>query len=310
MLDLRRMMLLCDLADLGSVTAVADRRSITSSAVSQQLRVLEEEAGAILFRREGRTLGLSRSGQVLVDHVRIVLTAVDEAMAAVAATRDRTSGQVAVAAFNMGIPMLAVPLMQRLSDTEPDLRIEVQQEASAGALRLLRQGEIDIAITCNYDFFGDASLGGLTSEPLLFEPLVLLAPPHLHLRIRKSGLAALADVQWVTGPQTAGLGIAVMRAGESAGFTPQVKHRLIGAQNICDLAATETASALVPRLSVPQRLESLIVPDIEFGGRTISAVVREGRQRDPNIALIVRTLRNIAAAALPSSTTKELSVAS
>jgi DNA-binding transcriptional LysR family regulator len=310
MLDLRRMMLLCDLADLGSVTAVADRRNITSSAVSQQLRVLEEEAGAILFRREGRTLGLTRSGQVLVEHVRIVLTAVDEAMTAVAATRDRTSGQVAVAAFNMGIPMLAVPLMQRLSDTEPDLRIEVQQEASAGALRLLRQGEIDIAITCNYDFSGDDSLGGLTSEPLLFEPLVLLAPPHLHLRIRKGGLAALADVQWVTGPQSSGLGTAVMRAGESAGFTPQVKHRLIGAQNICDLAATETASAIVPRLSVPQRLESLIVPDIELGGRTISAVVRDGRQRDPNIALIMRTLRSIAAAALPTQNTKELSVAS
>ncbi len=57
MLDLRRMMLLSDLADLGSVTAVAERRSITSSAVSQQLRVLEEEAGAVLFRRDGRTLG-------------------------------------------------------------------------------------------------------------------------------------------------------------------------------------------------------------------------------------------------------------
>jgi DNA-binding transcriptional LysR family regulator len=310
MLDLRRMMLLCDLADLGSVTAVADRRSITSSAVSQQLRVLEDEAGAILFRRDGRTLGLTRSGQVLVDHVRIVLSAVDEAMTAVAATRDRTSGQVAVAAFNMGIPMLAVPLMQRLSDTEPDLRIEVQQETSSASLRLLRQGEVDIAITCNYEFFGEDSLGGLTSETLLVEPLVLLAPTLLHLRIRKGGLAALSDVQWVTGPQGSGLGIAVMRAAESAGFTPQIKHRLIGAQNICDLAATETVAAIVPRLSVPERLESLIVPDLEFGNRTISAVVRAGRQRDPNLSLIMRTLRTIAAEALPHMAAKEFSVAS
>jgi DNA-binding transcriptional LysR family regulator len=310
MLDLRRMMLLCDLADLGSVTAVADRRSITSSAVSQQLRVLEDEAGAILFRRDGRTLGLTRSGQVLVDHVRIVLSAVDEAMTAVAATRDRTSGQVAVAAFNMGIPMLAVPLMQRLSDTEPDLRIEVQQETSSASLRLLRQGEVDIAITCNYEFFGEDSLSGLTSETLLVEPLVLLAPTLLHLRIRKGGLAALFDVQWVTGPQGSGLGIAVTRAGEGAGFTPQIKHRLIGAQNICDLAATETVAAIVPRLSVPERLESLIVPDLEFGSRTISAVVRTGRQRDPNLALIMRTLRTIAADTVPATAAKEFSVAS
>lgn len=310
MLDLRRMMLLSDLADLGSVTAVAERRNITSSAVSQQLRVLEEEAGAVLFRRDGRTLGLTRSGQVLAEHVRRVLVAVDEAMSAVAETRDRVSGQVAIATFNMGIPTLAVPLMQRLSGEAPDLRVQVQQESSSAAIRLLRQGEVDVAITCQYDFVGQDSPGGLNTVPLLFEPLVLLAPTHAHLRVRKHGLVALADGPWVTGPQNSGLGAAVMRAGESAGFTPQVKHRLIGAQNICDLAATEVASAIVPRLSVPAKLAGLIVPGLDLGGRTISAVVRAGRQRDPNISLILRTLRAIADEALPAHSDEALSVAS
>lgn len=310
MLDLRRMMLLSDLADLGSVTAVAERRSITSSAVSQQLRVLEEEAGAVLFRRDGRTLGLTRSGQVLAEHVHRVLVAVDEAMSAVAETRDHVSGQVAIAAFNMGIPTLAAPMMHRLSLEEPDLRVQVQQETSTAALRLLRQSEVDIAITCQYDFVGEDPPGGLSATPLLFEPLVLLAPTHSHLRIRKHGLGALADGPWVTGPQNSGLGIAVMRAGESAGFTPQIKHRLIGAQNICDLAATEIASAIVPRLSVPAKLEGLVVPGLHLGGRTISAVVRAGRQRDPNIALMLRTLRAIAADALPDQPAETLSVAS
>ncbi len=310
MLDLRRMMLLCDLADLGSVTAVAERRSITSSAVSQQLRVLEEEAGAILFRREGRTLGLTRSGHVLVEHVRRVLTAVDEAMSAVAATRDHVSGQVAIAAFNMGIPTLAAPMMQRLSTAEPDLRVLVQQETSTVALRLLRQGEVDVAITCRYDFGGEESLGGLACEALMYEPLVLVAPKELHLRIGKHGLAALAEGPWVTGPQNSGLEAAVLRAGEQAGFTPQVKHRLIGAQNICELAATELASAVVPRLSVPRSLEPLIVPGIKVGGRTISGVVRAGRQRDPNIALILRTLHTIAAEAEQQLNPEHLDVAS
>jgi DNA-binding transcriptional LysR family regulator len=278
--------------------------------VSQQLRVLEDETEAVLFRRDGRTLGLTRSGQVLVEHVRRVLAAVDEAMSAVAATRDRTCGQVAIATFNMGVPTLAAPLMQRLSATEPDLRIEVRQEVSGDALRLLRQGEADVAIICHYDFDGDDYLSGLTNEPLLSEPLVLLAPTQWHLRIRTDGLAALAEDQWITGPHQSRLGVVLLRAGESAGFTPQVKHRLIGAQNICDLAATETASAIVPRLSVPSRLEGLIVPDVALGSRTISAVVREGRQRDPNIALILRTLRAIAAEAIPERSAEELGVAS
>lgn len=310
MLDLRRMMLLADLADLGSVTAVAERRNITSSAVSQQLRVLEEEAGAILFRRDGRTLGLTRSGHVLAEHVRLVLVAVDQAMSAVAATRDRVAGSVAIATFNMGLPTLAAPMMQRLRVDSPDLRIQVQQENTPGALRLLRQGEVDVAITCQYEFVGQESMGGLADQTLMLEPLVLLAPSNAHLRIRKQGLAALADGPWVTGPRNSGLGLAVMRAGESAGFTPQVKHRLIGAQNICDLAATEIASAIVPRFSVPPKLEALIVPDLELGFRTISAVVRDGRQRDPNISLILRTLRTIAEETQQLHAHDELSVAS
>jgi DNA-binding transcriptional LysR family regulator len=300
MLDLRRMMLLCDLADLGTVTAVAEMRSITSSAVSQQLRVLEKETGTVLFRREGRTLSLTRGGRVLVEHVRRVLGAVDEAMSAVSATNGVVAGQIAIAAFNMGISVLAAPMMQRMIAKAPNLHIEVQQATSAACLRLLRQAEVDIAITCRYDFDAHESLGGLADEQLIFEPLVLMAPTDLHLWIRKRGLAVLADKPWVTGSRDSGLCGALMRAGRMAGFTPQVKHRLIGAQNICDVAATEVASAIVPRLSVPPHLEKLIVDDMALGGRAISAVVREGRQRDPNIALIMCTLRAIAADALPT----------
>ncbi|VCT89619.1 HTH-type transcriptional regulator GltC [Mycolicibacterium hassiacum DSM 44199] len=299
MLDLRRMMLLSDLADLGSVGAVAERRGITSSAVSQQLRVLEEEAGAVLFRREGRTLGLTRSGQVLVDHVRRVLAAVDEAMSAVAETRDRTAGQLSVAVFNMGVPTLVAPMVRRLGTEVPDLRVQVQQEHSAAALRLVRQGEIDLAVVCSYDFLPPDPLGGLVGERLLVEPLVVMAPRRLHARIAQFGLAALADRPWVTGPRGSGLAVALSRAGERAGFTPQVKHRVVGAQNICDLAATETAAAVVPRLSVPAALAHLVVPDLQLDSRTISAVLRPGRRRDPNIALALRALREVAAAALP-----------
>lgn len=295
MLDLRRMMLLRDLADLGTITAVAERRNVSSSAVSQQLRALEADIGAILFRRDGRTLGLTRSGQVLVEHVRGVLRAVDEAMSAVAATCDGVAGQIAIAAFNMGVSTLAVPAMRRLRTEKPALQVQMQQATSAGALRLLRLGEVDLAITCRYDFEAGSTPVGLASERLLREPLVLLAPARHHLRIKRRGLAVLADEPWVTGPQDSGLGTAVLRAASAAGFSPQVRHRLIGARNICDLAATEVASAIVPRLSVPAALAGLIVDGVDLGGRQVEAVVREGRQRDPDIALVLRTLHAVAA---------------
>jgi DNA-binding transcriptional LysR family regulator len=294
MRDLRRMMLLCDLAELGTVTAVAERRNITSSAVSQQLRVLEAEAGAILLRRDGRTLGLTRSGQVLVEHVRRVLSAVDEAMSAVAATNDRSSGQLMVGAFDSAVSLLVVPLVQRVGTRLPDVDVQVRQHSSQDALRLLRQGELDIAITCTYDFRGHESVSGLSRQVLLAEPLVLVAPGRLHRRLRTQGLVALANEPWVTGAIDSPLAAATQLIGEQAGFEPQVSHRLAGEQNICDLAATEVASAIVPRYSVPRLLRGLVVDDVVAGSRSFNVLVREGRLRDPTITAVLRELQEIA----------------
>ena len=133
MLDLRRMTLLCDLADLGTVAAVAERRNITSSAVSQQLRILEQETGAVLFRRDGRTLGLTQSGEILVEHVRRVMGAVEEAMSAVAASRDTVDGRLTVAGFETSIPSLAAPLVQRIAAEYREFCDALMHEKAASA---------------------------------------------------------------------------------------------------------------------------------------------------------------------------------
>lgn len=59
MLDVKRMVILRDLAEHARVTAVADLHGVTPSAVSQQLRALEAEAGAALVERDGRGLRLT-----------------------------------------------------------------------------------------------------------------------------------------------------------------------------------------------------------------------------------------------------------
>jgi DNA-binding transcriptional LysR family regulator len=289
------MMLLCDLADLGTVAAVAERRNITSSAVSQQLRVLEQETGAVLFRRDGRTLGLTQSGEILVEHVRRVMGAVEEAMSAVAASRGTVDGQLTVAVFETSIPSLAAPLVRRLSRDEPNLHVRVIQEDSATATRSLRRGDIDVALIYRLYFLADETVGGLVSRPLFHDPLVLLAPAHLHERIQKQGLSALAEEPWITGPYGSSWAAALDLASESAGFVPQVKHRVRGAPNMCQFAAAEVASAIVPRLSVPSVLERLIVDGIDVGGRSVYAVHREGAQRNPAVSVVLRTLRAIVA---------------
>ncbi|MFF0818433.1 LysR family transcriptional regulator [Rhodococcus sp. NPDC003318] len=294
MLNFRRLMLLRDLAELGTITAVAERRSITTSAVSAQLRVLEDEVDAVLFRRDGRTLRLTHSGDVLLEEARKILRVVDEALTAVAATRDLSAGRVSISGFETSIGSFAAPLLQRLGQEAPELQIRVLQADTPTSLRSVRQGDIDIALASRLHFRPSEGLAGLHSLHLGDDPIVLIAPRRLHLQIRTNGLSALADESWITGPPDTGLSATLDRLGEQAGFVPQVKHRVTGAPNVCHLAASGVGVAVVPLLSVPPSLVHMIVRDLDLGGRSIDVVHREGALRNPAVSLVVRTLRALA----------------
>ncbi len=80
--DLRRLRLLRELAERGTLGAVAAALGYTPSAVSQQLAALEREAGTPLLERTGRRVVLTGAGQVLARHAETVLAALDEAPSA------------------------------------------------------------------------------------------------------------------------------------------------------------------------------------------------------------------------------------
>ena len=80
-MDVRRLQLLRELADRGSVTAVAEATHRTASAVSQQLKVLEAEVGVPLTERRGRGLVLTGAGLALADTARRIAVAIEAAEA-------------------------------------------------------------------------------------------------------------------------------------------------------------------------------------------------------------------------------------
>ena len=73
MLDLRRLRLLHELHDRGTIAAVADALQFTPSAVSQQLAVLEREAGLELLEPAGRGVRLTDAALVLAGHAEALL---------------------------------------------------------------------------------------------------------------------------------------------------------------------------------------------------------------------------------------------
>src|SRR6187431_1917380 len=98
-MDVNRLELLRELSERGSITAVAAATNRTASAVSQQLKVLEREAGIALTERRGRGIELTGAGRVLAQTATDVAVALERADAVWENFKQAPQGEVTLTTF-------------------------------------------------------------------------------------------------------------------------------------------------------------------------------------------------------------------
>ena len=138
MLDLHRLRLLHELHARGTIAAVAEALRYTPSAVSQQLAVLEREAGVQLLEPAGRGVRLTDAALVLVDHARALLERAALAEAELAAASVTVAGRARVASFQSAALRLVMPAMRALERAAPRLRARSSARSRAIVLRTRR----------------------------------------------------------------------------------------------------------------------------------------------------------------------------
>ena len=199
MLDLRRLRLLRELDARGTVHATARALDYTPSAVSQQLAVLEREAGATLLERSGRTLRLTDAGRLLVGHAAALLDRVEAAEADVAAlVAGRPAGAVRIASFQTAFLHLVAPSVARLAAEHPDVRVDAAEIEVEEAVPLLRLGHLDVVVGDEYEGVPRPIWPDLVRSTLLDEQVRVMVPAaHPLARRRTVGLDRLAGAVWV-----------------------------------------------------------------------------------------------------------------
>src|SRR5918992_1483619 len=146
MLDLRRLRLLRELNERGTIAAVADALQYTPSAVSQQLALLERDAGVRLLERAGRGVRLTDAALVLVEHAEALLERAALAEADLAAAAGDVCGRGRIAGFQSVLLRIALPAIEALAETAPRLRCEVFEGEPEQALPALALGELDLVL--------------------------------------------------------------------------------------------------------------------------------------------------------------------
>jgi DNA-binding transcriptional LysR family regulator len=305
-LDLRRLRLLRELHERGTVAAVADALRFTPSAVSQQLAVLEREAGVPLLEKAGRTLRLTDAALVLVGHAEALLERAARAEADLAAAAGTVAGRGRIAAFESVALGIALPAIEALRANAPGLRCELIEEEPERALPALALGDLDLVIADEWQPQPRALPHGLARHELPGDPVRLVLPaahPAAIAHPEAVPLAELAGVPWATGE--AGMGweeMTRMTCRALGGFDPDVRHRVAGATVALALVERGLAVTMLPELPLAGRGTavpgpSLAVRAIADGavGRTIFAATRAVDAGRPSTRALLAAVRTAAA---------------
>lgn len=130
-------------ADAGSLTHAGDRLNLSQSAVSRQIRALEESLNATLFHRHARGLILTEQGELLFDATSAMSKRLDAASARIRDSEDEVFGELRVTTtFGFGTLWLA-PRLTKLYEKFPKLRVDLMLEERVLDLPMR---EADVAI--------------------------------------------------------------------------------------------------------------------------------------------------------------------
>src|SRR5687767_9530843 len=233
MLDLRRLRLLRELHERGTIAAVADALRFTPSAVSQQLAMLERETGVKLLARAGRGVRLTDPALVLVAHAEALLERAALAESDLAAAAGTVAGRARVAGFQSVAIRLALPAMEALAREAPRLRCELLEAEPEQALPALALGDVDLVLGDEWQHQPLRMPAGVTRHDLFEDPVhLLVGARHPAARRHREAvpLAGLAGEVWAAGYAEMGWADMVQRTCRRlGGFEPDIRHRTAGA---------------------------------------------------------------------------------
>jgi DNA-binding transcriptional LysR family regulator len=218
-LDLDLLRTLATGVDLGSFARAASRLGRTQSAISLQLRRLEDQVGQKLVRRQGRGLALTPAGEAMLGYARRLLALNDEALASV-------SGAAVAGTVRLGLAQDFAETwlpraLARFAADNPAVQIDLRIDRSAHVIEGVLRGRLDLGLAVTD---GPADAGTLATVPShwfgratgrwrrdLPVPLVMFEHPCI---FNRAGTAALdrAGIPWrlaVVSPSLAGLWAAV-----------------------------------------------------------------------------------------------------
>lgn len=273
-MEFHQLRYVCAVAETGSFSRAAERCQIAQPSLSQQVLKLEEDLGAKLFDRLGRSVRLTEAGRAFLPYARSILEQMEVARSSVADKKADLRGSVAIGV----IPTIAPYLMPRytaaFAKKYSDAKLRIVEETTPVLIESLRELSIDIAILALPLRHKDLEFSPLRTEPL-FAALPKDHPQANATTVSLKDLRGESFVMLRDGHCFRDLSIATCA---SARITPNIAFESGQFSSLLGMVAAGVGISLVPEMAIDRNAGCRYVRLSDpRATRTIVAAVLRGR---------------------------------
>jgi DNA-binding transcriptional LysR family regulator len=169
--EVRHLVAFTTVLEAGGFTKAARSLNLTQSALSHQIKSLEEQLGVEVFARVGKRTILTQAGETLLPYATTVLRELNEARQAILELQDPGRGRLRISAAGYSCYKLLPRILLEFKAKYPHVELSVSADYTGEAVQHLLEGLLDIAI-----LVAPSPIRGLKIEPLATDELCVIIP--------------------------------------------------------------------------------------------------------------------------------------
>ena len=287
-MSLRHLRTLIAVSEHGSFAAAAEAVWLTQSAVSQQMKALEEELGIVLFDRNKRPPQLNHQGKALIQRARQLVYLYDGLKDLGSGAGD-LEGLLEIGAVPTTLTGIVPRALGALRAAQPSLQVRVVSGLSADLLARVDRGDLDAAVVSEPKPVPRT----LNWSPVADEPLMVVAPATETLDDYRAILESRSFIRF---NRSAWVGQTIQTALQDMGIEVQETMELDSLEAIWQMVRHGLGVSIVPMRCVEDNA-AMDLKTVPFGDpprrRTLGLLERQEHLKTGLTAALLRELQSV-----------------
>jgi len=281
----------CDLAETGSFSKAAVLNGVTQSAVSQQVRAIENKFQVVLVDRGRRSFALTGEGRALLEASREILEVYNHLGDRLHEMKNVVAGELRIASiYSVGLHELP-PHLKHFRERFPEVEVHVEYRRSQQVYSQVLDGEVDLGLVAY-----PTRRTGLLVEIFSEDELVLICHPgHPLAKLKTIELEKLNGEKFIAFEPDVPTRKVIDRYLRERGVAIEHTMEFDNIETVKRAVEVESGVSLVPTVTVRQEVENGLLASVRISGprltRPLGVITRRNRPRSQAQKEFVAALR-------------------